>query len=154
MSNIQQKMDKLVKDIIEHRFNTMLIHVENYWRVCTGTIKALREHERLKARLHEVISNVDMITLDEKIEGTLFMENHVKFEDVLKRDLQELDDGSPIGMPSIYKEGELISMEEWRNELISIKDRALSRLDQSKDMAPTVNQMIFEYLSQGEELKK
>lgn len=147
-------MDKLVNDIIGHRFNTMLSHVEPYWKVYNGTIKALTEHERLKARLHEVLNSVDTMTTEEKTEGIAYMENHVKLKDALRKDLKELDDGRPIGMPSVYKEGDVISLEDLRNELISVKDWALSEMDRSKDMAPTVNQMIFKYLSQGEELKK
>lgn len=75
------------------------------------------------------MSNADIMTPEEKTEGASHMEKHVKYEDALKGDLQELDEGNPIGMPSIYKEGELTFIDEWWNELISIKDRALSRLD-------------------------
>lgn len=154
VEGIQQRMDKLVNDIIGHRFNTMLLQVEPYWKVYNGTIKTLREHERLKARLHEVLNNVDAMTPGEKTEVTAYMENHVKFEDTLRRDLKELDDEKPIGMPSVYKEGEVISLEDLQKELINVKDWALSEIDRSKDMAPTINQMIFKYLSQGDELKK
>lgn len=94
------------------------------------------------------------MTPEEKADGNAYMENHVKLEDTLRRDLKELDDEKPVGMPSVYKEGEVISLEDLRKELTSVKDWALSEIDRSKDMAPTVNQIIFKYLSLGDELKK
>lgn len=139
-------MDKLVNNIIEHIIRTILTHAGQYWKVYTGTVKALREHERLKKQLQEVMNNVDTMTPEERVEGIVYLEKHDRYADTLNKDLQVMEDGSTSRMPTIYKEGELISLEQGQNEVASIKERTISGLDQDKDLAPYVNQIIFEYI--------
>lgn len=53
------------------------------------------------------------MTPEEREEGTTYLKEHEKYADTLNKNLQALDDGNTSRMPTIYKEGELISLEQW-----------------------------------------
>lgn len=128
-------MDKFVHEIIEHRFRSV-------WKTYTGTTKALREHERLRSWLQKMMNDNSLMTLGERTEADTYLKSHDGFADQMRKELQRLDDGNTPRVPSFYNYGELLFLEQWKQEFVNDKDRAVAGLDRDKDLSPYVNHIL------------
>lgn len=110
----QQKMDKLVLKVIEQRFKSMVQVAESYWKTYIGTVKALKEHERLRSRLEGMMNDNSLMNPGEKIEVEAYLKSHDELANQLRKELQRLKDGNTPRVPSFYSNGELVSLEQWK----------------------------------------
>lgn len=80
-------MDKLILEIIEHRFRSMMQVAEIYWKTYTRTLKALKEHERLRSWLGDMMNDNSLINPSEKIEAKAYLKSHDELENQLRKEL-------------------------------------------------------------------
>lgn len=107
----QQKMDKLVLKVIDHRFKSMMQVAEIYWKTYTGTVKAVEENERLRSRLEGLMNDNSLMNPGEKIEAKAHLKSHDELANQLRKEHQRLDDGNTPRVPSFYSNCELVSLE-------------------------------------------
>lgn len=56
-----------------------------------------------------------------------------------------MDNGNTPRVPSFYNAGELVSLEQWKQEFANDKDRVVVGLDRDKDLSPYVNHILSNY---------
>lgn len=92
--------------------------------------------------------------VEERAQGDQYLVEHDKYKDTLNKDLQILDEDYVATIPVIYKDGELTPLEQWQKEFAQIKEKAVARFNQNEDVAPHVNQVVFDLFSLEIDMKK
>lgn len=93
----------------------------------------------MKKRLQDVMNNHEAMSLEEKVQGDLYLEEHDRYADALNKDLQALDEDGIAKVSTICKEGEMISLEQWKNEFVCVKGKVVAEINRDEDMAPCIN---------------
>lgn len=150
VEDMKQKMYKVVNDIIDHRFKSMMPAVEKYWFTYTGTMKAFDQHKQLASR---VIGITD-VTPEEQAEIDTFTGPREEFGSMLEKEIQTLDEGNTPRVPSFYSEGILITLDQWKTELVNIKEQSFQELQKKEDLTTLANCILSRYNLQEFEMKK